>query len=608
MKNYLVLLLLSCIAASLKSQPNVQIEAFASGFDDPVDIAHAGDSRLFIVERPGTIRIIDSAGTVLPGDFLDISSLVESGYSEQGLLGLAFHPDYPSNGYFYVNYIDVDGNTVVARYSVDPSDPNAADAGSEYVIFTAEQPYANHNGGCLKFGPDGYLYIALGDGGSGGDPDGRAQNPLNALGKIHRLDVDGGAPYAIPEDNPFYGAADTLETIWDLGLRNPWRFSFDRLTGDMWIADVGQDLWEEVNFEAAATGGINYGWRCYEGNHEYSPGGCEDESFYAFPVYEYAHDYSTGGYSVTGGFIYRGDAFPGLYGYYLFADYISGNWWCSIADGAGGFVTALLGDIEGGISTFGEDANGELYCADMSSGIVYRITELCGGFDIAAVATDYFCDENMGTISLEITEGVAPFAFEWNTGATDSALTGLLPGIYTVTVIDSLGCTRTQSVTVNDSTISPATIAFDGSALSVGEGMSWQWYYEGNPIGGATDSSYIPGSASGNYTVAVTYANGCTVLSNIFTFIADALVVPQLSKVQVYPNPAEDIVRISAPEQIEIIALQLYSMDGNRMYQLQNTGGKHIVSLDISHLPAGVYALVLHTSAGTGNYPVQKVP
>lgn len=170
MKNYLVLLLLSCIAASLKSQPNVQIEAFASGFDDPVDIAHAGDSRLFIVERPGTIRIIDSAGTILPGDFLDISSLVESGYSEQGLLGLAFHPDYPSNGYFYVNYIDVDGNTVVARYSVDPSDPNAADAGSEYIIFTAEQPYANHNGGCLKFGPDGYLYIALGDGGSGATP------------------------------------------------------------------------------------------------------------------------------------------------------------------------------------------------------------------------------------------------------------------------------------------------------------------------------------------------------------------------------------------------------------------------------------------------------
>lgn len=608
MKRYFLLLPFICSLFSLKSQPILQLENYASGFDEPVDIAHANDGRLFIVERHGTIRIIDTDGTVMPDDFLDIQSLIESGYNEQGLLGLAFHPDYETNGYFYVYYIDLDGNSVVARYSVNPIDENDADEDSEYIIYTADQPFLNHNGGCIKFGPDGYLYIGFGDGGSAGDPGGRAQDPENALGKIHRIDIDGGDPYSIPADNPFYGAVDTLQTIWDLGLRNPWRYSFDRLTGDLWIADVGQNLWEEVDFEPAGIGGVNYGWKCYEGNHSFSLSGCEDEEFYTFPIYEYSHSFSTGGYSITGGYVYRGDAFPGMNGYYIFADYVSGNWWYTVASDSGEFITTFLDEIEDDISAFGEDVNGELYCADMSSGIIYHITDECGAFDISTTATDYFCDESLGSISLEIIEGIDPVTIEWNTGSTDAELTDLAPGEYSVIVTDGLGCNRTQTITINDSTIVPAEINSDGLIISVSEGASWQWYFEGNPIEGATASSYtIDVENVGTYTVAITYINGCTVTSAEYEFIYDALENILLNKVKVYPNPADDIVNISSPEQIEIIAMRLYSIEGNKVYHSQNISNSKNFSIDISAYPAGLYTLILNTKEGVGNYMIQKI-
>ena len=265
--------------------PTIQLEQVAFGFTSPVTVTNAddGSGRLFIVQQPGQVLILIN-GTILPTPFLDISDLV-SCCGEQSLLGLAFHPDYANNGFFYVDYTDNAGNTVVARYTVSAKDPNVGDPDSAYAILTQAQPFPNHNGGQITFGPDGYLYIALGDGGSGGDPQENGQNLQTWLGKILRVDInsDGfpGDPnrnYAVPPDNPFVGDPNALDEIWAYGVRNPWRFSFDRETGDLFIADVGQNSWEEIDFQpAASTGGENYGWDVLEGMHCFEddpPGSC----------------------------------------------------------------------------------------------------------------------------------------------------------------------------------------------------------------------------------------------------------------------------------------------------------------------------------------------
>lgn len=370
--------------------PTITTSLVASNFAYPVDIANAGDNRLFVVERAGVIKIIDTDGSVLPTPFLNITSLVTSSPNERGLLGLAFHPDYPNTPYFYVNYTTVAmdgyalGDTIVARFTVS-ANPNVADPGSRLVIMHVAQPDWNHNGGDLNFGADGYLYIGLGDGGSSGDPQNRAQNPAQLLGKMLRIDVDGGggAPdcdsdgnYTVPADNPLVdGAGGNCDEIWHLGLRNPWRFSFDRQTQDMFIGDVGQLLWEEVNFQPAnSSGGENWGWRCYEGNHEYNTTGCQPPAAYDFPFFEYSHSL---GIAVTGGFVYRGADYPVLQGYYLFADYGTARLWLSYPNGSGGWDTTLVGTVPnvGTPSSFGEGCDGELYVANYSSsnGQIYKI-------------------------------------------------------------------------------------------------------------------------------------------------------------------------------------------------------------------------------------------
>ena len=271
----LVCLLISPSAALAQSEgPNdtISLTRVAAGLNRPLYVTAApGDrSRLFVVEKLGRIRIVTIQGgtyTLLATPFLDIDPIVGSSGNEQGLLSMAFHPDYATNGLFFVDYTDNSGNTVVARYSVSAADPNVANPASAFVVLTQTQPYSNHNGGQLQFGPDGTLYIAFGDGGSGGDPEQRAQNTATLLGKILRIDVDGGTPYAIPANNPWAGSTIVRPEIWSLGLRNPWRFSFDRLNGDMWIGDVGQGTWEEVDREVSGSpGGINWGWRCREGH------------------------------------------------------------------------------------------------------------------------------------------------------------------------------------------------------------------------------------------------------------------------------------------------------------------------------------------------------
>ena len=351
----------------------------ASGLSQPVGLASPpGDTaRIFVVEKTGTIRIL-RGGAVLPTPFLDLSAQV-SGGTEQGLLGLAFHPRYATNGRFYVNYTDLNGDTHVAEYSVSSDSDRALPTGRDLLF--VRQPYSNHNGGCLQFGPDGYLYMGLGDGGSGGDPQGRAQNPDSLLGKLLRIDVNAADPvagtaYSIPPDNPFRGRAGYRPEIWDLGLRNPWRFSFDRATGELYIADVGQNLWEEVDVEPRAAGGRDYGWNVMEGNHCYGAASCDTAGLQR-PVLEYGHDQ---GCSITGGFVYRGTAIPALAGAYLYGDYCSGfvrslraaggavsderDWSGSLQRAGGGAMT--------GLTSFGEDARGELYIL-LLGGEVYRI-------------------------------------------------------------------------------------------------------------------------------------------------------------------------------------------------------------------------------------------
>lgn len=335
----------------------------AGGLERPVDIQPAGDGsgRLFIVEQPGRIRVLQD-GALLPAPFLDIVFEVGSSGNEQGLLGLVFHPQYAQNGRFFVNYTDLNGDTVIARFQVS-GDPNAADAASETRLLFVDQPRANHNGGALAFGPDGYLYIGLGDGGSQGDPNGNGQNKTALLGKILRLDVDSADPYAIPSDNPFGSE------IWAYGLRNPWRISFDRVTQDLYIGDVGQGSWEEIDFlPAGSAGGANFGWNIMEGDQPYSGG---DTAGLTGPVATYAHAANPGGCSVTGGYVYRGDALPEWQGIYLYGDYCTGVIWGLLHTEAGWRSQAMF---QSGlrVSTFGQDEAGELYVADLG-GSVYRL-------------------------------------------------------------------------------------------------------------------------------------------------------------------------------------------------------------------------------------------
>ena len=379
---YLITLLFFSSIISAQTMPDLSFNQYASGFNDPVSIANAGDNRLFIVEQAGRIKIIDQ-GIVQTTPFLNITSIVNDSQSEQGLLGLAFHPNYASNGYFYVYYTSnvstgsTGKQTTISRFNVSSTNANIADPNSEVVILTIDQPYWNHNGGCIAFGPDNYLYIGMGDGGSGGDPDNYAQNTQSLLGKMLRIDIDNGNPYSIPSDNPFLGSINTLEEIWSIGLRNPWRFSFDSQTGDMWIGDVGQNAWEEISYEEAGSGGgRNYGWRCYEGFAPYNPNGCNGN--YTDPVHVYVNDGFGGssGCSVTGGYVYRGNQYPNLVGHYIFADYCSGKFY-TIYDnmGGAGWTTTTQPNTNYYVSAFGEDVNGELYFSDLGSGRIYSIID-----------------------------------------------------------------------------------------------------------------------------------------------------------------------------------------------------------------------------------------
>jgi glucose/arabinose dehydrogenase len=345
---------------------SVKLVPVVQGLARPVYATSAGDGsgRLFVVEQGGKVWIVrDGQKSTAP--FLDISALVSAsakggGYSEQGLLGIAFDPKFSENGRFFVNYTDVNGNTMIARYTVSADNPDAADPNSAATFLTQDQPFPNHNGGDLQFGPDGYLYIGLGDGGSGGDPQGNGQNLGTWLGKMLRIDVSSGDSYTVPDDNPFVGTSGAKPEIWAYGFRNPWRFSFDKTTGDLYIGDVGQNQWEEIDFQPAGDkGGENYGWNIYEGSHPYS--GAPAPADMVLPIAEYPHNQ---GIAVTGGYVYRGSAIPDLAGVYLYSDYGTGTVWSLYRDANGQWQNAVFMRANAAVSSFAQDDDGEMYLVD----------------------------------------------------------------------------------------------------------------------------------------------------------------------------------------------------------------------------------------------------
>jgi glucose/arabinose dehydrogenase len=393
----------SAFAQDNIDMPDISLTQVAAGLARPVHVTHAddGSGRLFIVEQHGLITILNNETTT--GPFLDITDRVQSplsgGGNEEGLLSLAFPPGFENKGYFYVYYTMLNGDNVLARFSLT-EDPNQADAASEEQILVLPHPqYSNHNGGQLAFGPDGYLYIGTGDGGGGGDPLGNAQDPSSLNGKLLRIDVErvfttkdplgwfdpynerancklgkfSDQAYAIPGDNPFIDNPAYRPEIWALGLRNPWRFSFDRDSGDLFIADVGQNRWEEINFQPVdSLGGQNYGWNIMEGEECYGSGSCEAEGL-TLPVFVYPI-FSSPDCSITGGHVYRGEANPALDGIYIYGDFCSGRIYGLVQDGDG-WSSGLLASTNFRISTFGEDEQGEVYVADIVGGAVYRIDQ-----------------------------------------------------------------------------------------------------------------------------------------------------------------------------------------------------------------------------------------
>lgn len=454
-----VLAVLAAAAIALPpSASAITTELVHNGLNRPIfaqGIHYPGVGKLlYVVSQTGLIQVSVDEGPLTT--FLDIDALVTnvSGNDERGLLGFALHPDFINNGYFFVYYTaTVGGATNVVRYTIDGGDPTLADDTSAATIITVTQPFSNHNGGWIGFSPvDGYLYVSLGDGGSAGDPGNRAQNINLLLGKMLRLDVDSGLPYSVPADNPFVGTAG-LDEIWSYGLRNAWRNSFDRQTGDLWIADVGQGDWEEVDFEAAGDGGHNYGWRLLEGFECYNPtSNCDPTGMTTLPIHVYDHPT---GFSISGGYVYRGEKIEAIKGHYFFADFLTNRIWSLTYDGVNVVVTvrtAELAPTSGSITSiasFGEDADGELLICDRggaTTGEIWRI-----------VAETSDVPEIDGTSALRLhLESANPFRNQ-----VDFRLTTLSPDPIEARVISAHGAV-VRTLTPGPATAGETRFSWDG--------------------------------------------------------------------------------------------------------------------------------------------------
>ena len=611
-------LLCSVFLLYCKAQPKPGAVLIAAGFTEPVDIVHAGDDRLFIVERTGKIKILfpDSSVTT----FLDITSNVGSEGGEQGLLGLVFHPEYATNGYFYVNYTDLLGDTHISRFSVSGADPDVADPFSELNLIFLDQPAANHNGGDLNFGPDGYLYIFMGDGGGAGHN--RSQQIIdNKFGKILRLDVDGGTPYTIPSDNPYVGIPGDDE-IWAIGLRNPWRCNFDRLTGDLFLADVGSESWEEINVIKSDTAEFfNFGWKCYEGNM-LRPGPLCDTIIadFDFPVFVYPHDIDSGGFAITGGFVYRGSEFPDLYGKYIFCDYVSGNFWTMEENASGFWTTEFYGYVVDHITSFGEDVNGELFACVNQTGNIYKIIDNCESFNLSAAITDASASTiNNGAVDLILSGGQSPFTFNWSNGSTTEDISSLFAGEYNVIVNDNIGCSKLLTATVDNLcgqatgiVSTPSTNSVNINWDDVGS-VGYRIFYKpvgpgsftqiNTPVSNINISGLIP---STNYTFKI--KNKCPGAPGIFTTNGNFTTLPLKNdggdvenSIIIYPNPANDIIYYNGLTEMNLISVS--DINGRIVKsQVAEING----FMEIADIAAGIYIIKFKSESGEMIYKFVK--
>lgn len=585
--------------AQLPTPLQVELQSFAKGLSSPVGIYNCGDQRMFILEQSaGDIEILDTYGNKI-GKFLDLTGLISTG-GERGLLGLAFHPNYSQNGYFFVNYTNNAGNTVVARYTVS-ADPNVADPTSAQIIMTINQPYGNHNGGHIEFGPDGHLYIGMGDGGSAGDPQNYSQNNSTLLGKMLRINVDGDLPYTIPDDNPYVGNEAILDEIWAFGVRNPWKFSFDRETGDMWMGDVGQNAWEEVNFQPASSpGGENYGWRCYEGNAPYNTSGCLGQANYDAPIAVVSHGGPYNWCSITGGVVYRGENYPGMQGTYLFTDYCAGNILAIKQNGDDFDMHEALSAQGFGFVAFGENAAGEVFLAKVNNGTIYRIVDTCGDF--------------MPTLSVDETSLVASAgAIHWwylngvlIAEATGATYTPSESGTYTVVVSNGSGCSRESNAIEFDlnpvvqgctnpdacnynpiATEDDGSCAFPDDACDDNDETTENDAYNENCecvgtviemvlSGDTTEAALNNDVVCEGATVAVTGDN--------ITNVEES----HLLGLEIYPNPASESITVDPGSYDEIMRIEIFDLQGRIVHSEIARG---ITSLPVVHFAAGTYVL-----------------
>lgn len=604
----LIVLMGGCIAQAQIEPP----EMLPAEFIQPVDLKHAGDDRLFVVEKTGRIWIMDKAGVKSIAPFLNITDRVNAGANERGLLGLAFHPDFIKNGHFYVNYTGSGGHTRISRFTLANGEEDLADPSSEVVLMQVNQPFNNHNAGDLAFGPDGYLYIPLGDGGSAGDPGNSSQDPTELLGKMLRIDVDGGFPYGIPSDNPFAGSTDTLPEIWGFGLRNPWRMSFDRFTGDLWIADVGQGNWEEIDLvPAGSSGGHNWGWRCYEGFEPYNLTGCGAKEEYDPPVHVYPN-LPTVGCSVTGGYVYRGARHPSLFGKYLFTDFCSGRIWTLSPDGNGGFVHQ---EVYKGLTqeyvAFGEDNEGELYLVTLGEGRVFRLKAPCALSLVVKPESALCAGECTGSLEVALQGGCPPFQIGWGTSDTltihtaDTLIKDLCPGAYNLEVVDCNGCMSSMGVSIGEPISPELILAWVGDTLLASPigFSSYQWFLNDSLVAETGSSFWVPES-SGTWQVKGIDVNGCITISNpigITLSILDGFDF----KWSVYPNPFTNRIwvegRLPDGYWLELFDVWGHSVRSARSSPAFNTSGDWVVE----DLPAGIYLLVARNDHGF--FPITRL-
>ncbi len=521
-----------CISLLAEAQlPNINLVQVATGFTSPVDLQNCGDDRIFVVEQAGYIRLMSKSGVINATPFLDIHTRVQSSGNEQGLLGLAFSPNYKQDGYFYVNYINGSGagSTRISRFQVSATDSNYTNQATEEILLTFTQPYTNHNGGGLFFGKDGYLYDTQGDGGSANDPAGNGQNKNVFLGKLLRLDVSNpDTTYTIPATNPFVGIANAKPEVWAYGLRNPWRCNIDRITGDVWIGDVGQGTWEEVDFQQAnSMGGENYGWRCREGAHDFNTSGCASSGFVE-PVFEYNHSFQSS-CSITGGYIYRGTQHSALWGRYLCTDYCSGQFFSVKQAGVNTFDADTLNNLTNNQYTgFGQDNNGELYVLYRGSGTggrVYRLTETTNCNPVAFISLRDTI-EGCSPVTISALEGDT-LSYQWYdvngiiNGAVSYQYTAPQDGWYKVKVSKALhaGCEAISDslyVVTHDTTVLALCNCITPFCNNTLGAQPLAGYV--SPAGGVYSGTGVSNNqftslnqAAGNYNVDYAYTNqyGC---------------------------------------------------------------------------------------------------